>query len=76
MNQVYEEIQRNIPKLTVKEKASLAYELLRELDGEPDENAAELWLEESERRLDGYLNGEIEAIDGDQAMAEIRGRLK
>ena len=76
MNQVYEEIQRNIPKVSVKEKASLAYELLRELDGEPDENAAELWLEESERRLDGYLNGEIEAIDGDQAMAEIRGRLK
>lgn len=76
MNQAYDEIQRNIPKLSVKEKASLAYELLRELDGEPDEDAAELWLEESEVRLDGYLNGEIEAIDGDQAMAEIRGRLK
>ena len=76
MNQAYDEIQRNIPKLSVKEKASLAYELLRELDGEPDEDAAELWLEESEVRLDGYLNGEIEAIDGDQAIAEICGRLK
>ena len=76
MNQTYEDIQRNIPKLSVKEKASLAYELLRGLDGEPEENADQLWLEESERRLDGYLDGEIEAIDGDQAMADIRARLK
>lgn len=76
MNQAFEEIQEFIPKLTLKEKAALAHRLLRELDGEPDEDVEAAWLEESERRLDAYLKGEMEAVDGEVVMARIRSRLK
>jgi hypothetical protein len=49
---------------------------LREPDEQDAVDVETLWTEESERRLDAYLNGELEVIDGDEAMTKLRHSLR
>lgn len=42
----FERIEKEIQALTNKEKAALAYRLIEELDGGPDEGVEKLWAEE------------------------------
>lgn len=76
MTTTYKNIEKALRQLDVHEKAILAHAILRELDGDDNVDVEKLWTEESERRLDAYLNGELEAIDGDEAMAKLRNSLR
>jgi len=60
----------------LKEKAALARVLIEELDASVDDNAEQLWIDEAQRRHDAYLEGELEAIPGDEVMKRARHRLK
>ena len=62
--------------LPVKEKAALARLLIEELDIAVDAAAEQLWIDEAQRRHDGYQKGELEARPGDEVMARARNRLK
>lgn len=62
------------------ERAELAAHLLRSLD--PDDEPAltddewrEAWATEIERRLGEVRSGEVQLIDGDEAVRRIRARL-
>lgn len=78
MNSTLESIEQAAKHLTLREKAVLAHSLLRELDS-PDglyEDVEREWTELAEARLDAYLQGEMEVIDGDEAMKRLRDSLK
>jgi putative addiction module component (TIGR02574 family) len=72
----FEKIQKEIHSLTNREKAALAYRLIEDLDGPPDEGVEQLWIEEAQRRYEAYRSGNLEAIPGDEVMRRARERLK
>lgn len=76
MSSHFDDLARRIRALPAGEKAALVRELIDELDPGQDPDIEKLWLEEAERRYAQYLRGEVEAIPGDEVMAEARKRLK
>ena len=76
MNLTYEDIQQAATQLPVKQRARLAHTLLKGLDDGKDEDVEALWIEEAKRRYDAFKRGELEAIDGDKAMAHLRSLIK
>ena len=62
--------------LTPQEKASLARILIEELDSASDADVEQLWIEESQRRYEAYLRGELKFVSGDEVMGRVRSRLK
>lgn len=78
MNSTLESIEQAAKHLTLREKATLAHSLLRELDGRGGlyEEVEREWTELAEARLDAYLQGEMDVIDGDEAMNRLRDTIK
>lgn len=72
---LFTEIETKVRALTTKEKAALARVLIDDLDDAPDEEVKQLWIDEAQRRYEAYLKGELQAVDGDTAMARARSRL-
>ena len=66
-------IENNALKLDEFQRALLADRLLDSIIPIP-RNLSESWIEESENRLKAYQSGEISAVDGPQAMAELKVR--
>ena len=60
--------------LDVKERESLAEELLLTVDDGTREEVDAAWAEEIQRRIAEYERGEVKAIPGDQVLRELRGR--
>lgn len=59
-------------KLTAYERAEVAEQLIASLDEVPDTDVEQAWQEEVQRRLQQVERGEVELIDSDTAMAELR----
>ena len=76
MNSLFEELVEQSRLLTAQEKAKLARILIEWLDASRDNNVKQLWVEESKRRYQAYLNGEIQALPGEEVMTRARNRLK
>jgi putative addiction module component (TIGR02574 family) len=75
MSKLGKEIMAVALKLPASERAVLADELLHSLD-KTDPEIDALWAKEAEDRLAAYDRGEIDAIDADAVLAEMRERLK
>jgi putative addiction module component (TIGR02574 family) len=58
------------------ERAKLAHELLRSLDGPDDSEVESCWIEEIERRARELAEGSVEAVDWEQARERIARRLR
>ena len=76
MSRQFDELTKRIRALPLRERAELVRVLIDDLDPGKDPDVEKLWLEEAERRYAQYLRGEVEAIPGDEVMAEARKRLK
>ncbi|HEY4178748.1 MAG TPA: addiction module protein [Kofleriaceae bacterium] len=63
-----------ILRLPVEDRAKLAFELLRSLDGEPDPGAAEAWHTEIERRGAEVDAGTADTMTLDEYRAQVRQR--
>jgi len=74
MSKLGKEIMAVALRLPASERAVLADELLHSLD-KTDPAIDALWAKEAEDRLAAYDRGEIEAIDADAVLAEMRERL-
>ena len=61
-------------RLPVEERAKLALELLRTLDGEPEPGAAEAWDAEIERRGAEVDGGTADTMTLDEYRAHVRQR--
>ena len=75
MSKLGKEIMAVALTLPASERAVLADELLHSLD-KTDPAIDALWAKEAEDRLAAYDRGEIEAIDAEAVLAEMRERLK
>ena len=69
------QLREQVLGLSERERAELALDLIRSLDGEPDPSAARKWAAEIERRAREVLDGTGKLVDGDQALARARARL-
>ena len=76
MSSQFDELTKRIRALPARERVELVRTLIDDLDPGKDPDVEKLWLEEAERRYAQYLRGEVEAIPGDEVMAEARKRLK
>lgn len=76
MSSQFDDLTKRIQALSSQEKAALVRVLIDDLDPGQDPEIEKLWIEEAERRYAQYLRGEVEAIPGDEVMAEARKRLK
>jgi putative addiction module component (TIGR02574 family) len=59
-------------KLSPTERADVAEQLLASLDEALDSDVEKAWQEEIQRRLQQVERGEVELIDSDTVMAELR----
>lgn len=75
MSKLGKEIIAAVLKLPASERAVLADEILHSLD-KTDPVIDALWAQEAENRLAAYDRGEIEAVDADAVLAEVRERFK
>lgn len=76
MSTPLDDLWRQARALTPREKATLARILIEELDPALDAEVEQLWIAEAQRRYDAFLNGELEALPGDEVMARARSRLQ
>jgi len=75
MSALFDEVQKQAQLLTPQEKAALVHQLIEELDSSKDADVGQLWIEESQRRYEAYLRGDLEAVNGKEVMAKARNRL-
>ena len=75
MSKLGKELMAVALKLPASERAVLVDELLHSLD-KTDPAIDALWAKEAEDRLAAYDRGEVEAVDADAVLAEMRERLK
>lgn len=61
--------------LPEEDRADLAHELLRSLDGGADAGASDAWLLEIQRRADELASGAVQPIDWVEARKRISQRL-
>lgn len=59
-------------KLTANERAEVVEQLIASLDEVSDTDVEQAWQEEVQRRLQQIEHGEVELIDSDTVMAELR----
>jgi len=62
-------------KLSPFERAQLIDALWQSLDPVEQQAIDQAWTEESKDRLDAYRRGEVEALDGESALSELKGKL-
>ena len=62
--------------LPTEERAKLARDLLRSLDGPADQDAGKAWLAEIERRACELDDGSVEPVDWESARERIAKRLR
>jgi putative addiction module component (TIGR02574 family) len=68
------DILADILRLPAEERARLALELIRSLDGEPDPEAADAWDTEIDRRGAEVEAGKAETMSLDEYRAHVRQR--
>jgi len=75
MNTDTRKLEKQAQGLSPEERAQLAMALIESLDQGRDEDVEELWLDEAERRLEGYRTGRIEAIPANEVFEKIEKKL-
>lgn len=78
MNATLESIETAAKLLSVSERATLAHNILKDLDdADGDEQYIEtLWSAEAEDRLDAFLNGDIAASPLAEVVDRVRTRIR
>jgi hypothetical protein len=69
------ELAREAESLPEVDKARLAGLLLEQIGEQKDPGVEQAWVEEAQRRLAAFNRGEMVAVDGPTAMADLRKRF-
>ncbi len=75
MSPMLKECEEQAMKLSVKDRAALAHYLIASLDGFDSAENERLWVEEAEARYEAYQRGEIQSVDAEEAIREVRDSL-
>lgn len=70
------EIEKEIRALSPGEQGQLLRALLEELDGPPDADVEQAWLDEVQRRSRELDEGTVKPIPSDEVFAKLRADLK
>jgi putative addiction module component (TIGR02574 family) len=70
------ELESKALKLSRRERARLAQQLISSLDHEVDADAEKLWLEEAERRLAELKSGKVAGIPAEKVIKKARSALR
>ncbi|NRF70384.1 addiction module protein [Aquincola sp. S2] len=70
------DLKREARQLDADERAQLALDLLRSLDGEPSEAVDQQWNVVARERLGAYDRGEVTAEPADEVHRAARSRLR
>lgn len=68
------EIESDARRLPTKERARLIRRLITSLESENDGDVEQLWLDEADKRLAAYRNGESSARPGEDVFEAILNR--
>ena len=68
------DIESDARRLSTKERARLIRRLIISLESENDGDVEQLWLDEADKRLAAYRNGEISARPGEDVFEAILNR--
>jgi putative addiction module component (TIGR02574 family) len=71
-----DEVLSDALKLSEKERARVAHELLLSLEDEEDPSAAEQWDKEIERRAREVLDGKVKGIPWEEVEARLRQKFR
>jgi len=69
-------LEREAMRLPPRERALLADALLGSLDDEATREIQAAWAKEAVDRLEAFHRGEITAVDGPEALRELRARYE
>ncbi len=76
MTQVAEQLKSRLAELDTKERAEIAYFLIRSLDEDEEDGIDDAWEEEIARRHEEMASGKVRAIPAAEVFESIRARLK
>ncbi|HYC65306.1 MAG TPA: addiction module protein [Reyranellaceae bacterium] len=76
MTNLVEDIERQIRTLKLEEKTELLRVLIAELDGSPDADAEQAWLELARRRHREIVEGKVKTVPAAEVFKRGRSRLK
>ncbi len=74
MTELAQKLLRQAMGLPALERAALVEGLVESLD-KPDPTLDALWLKEAESRITAYRAGELEAVDVEEAFAELGQKI-
>lgn len=69
------ELEAEINKLDLKDRAALAKRIVESLDELSEAEIEELWTEEAERRLDELEQGVVKEIPAEEALRRARAAI-
>jgi len=75
-NHALDRLRDQILGLSAAERAELAHELVKSLDGEPDPDVAEAWEAEILSRLDAIESGDAVLLERAEFARRLRERIK
>jgi putative addiction module component (TIGR02574 family) len=76
MSKSSRELESEALKLSRRERARLAQQLIRSLDKAVAADAEKLWLQEAERRLSELKSGKVTGISAEKVIQRARATLR
>lgn len=76
MTALLEKIEREAKALSREDRERLVSHLVAGLEDAPLSEIDQAWIEEAERRYEAWKAGRAEAVPAEQAIAEMRGKLR
>jgi putative addiction module component (TIGR02574 family) len=70
-----DEVAKAVLEFPAAQRAALAHKLIESLDEEVDENAAALWRQEIDRRIQEIEDGKVVCRPFDDVLQELRAKL-
>ena len=75
MARTIDELETEIRALSADERMHLLRDLIADLDGDPEPDVENAWLEEAERRYKEVRDGVVEPIPAEEVFAKARANL-
>ena len=75
MSEDLSKLEREAGLLSMKDRARLVRRLISSLDQKDDGDLEQAWLDEAEKRLSVYRNGQTTALPGEEIFDEILREL-
>jgi len=76
MSTTLEECEHKVKQLTLEDRATLIEHLIRSLDDLDEAECERLWIQEAEKRYQGYKAGRIKSQSAENVFSDAKARLR